>query len=359
MKKDYEVLPITEVKNNDILIEHGGLFRVFNRKVSRAHSPDKYGETVYFESEYLGPYKGSTVSIPAHWRTKDRPWIVQGNKNRPATRIIKKPARKKNPNGGTRNKKIYIPDNSGWGGKRGRWNILNTITGENVTVSGSNSLITKKTKAEAQKLANELNKEIARADVSHKVLRKKNPIGAAKPKGFILVTYNSVYNDVLYALDSMGNRMTFDKKDAKQWKTENGAAAASVKVAKGWGDPVVSFPVNTSVAQIKSVMNVKRAPRKRPQRKKNPANKDYYYVFMRRRGNISYRLNGPMGELFWVNRKSDASPYKTKSGAMKSAEITADRMQTGLEMVFDDIGVMSQATTKAQILKACGYSGKV
>jgi hypothetical protein len=90
VKKDYEVLPVTDVKNNDVLVEHGGLFRVFNRKVSKAHSIDKYGETVYFESEFLGPYKGSVVSIPAHWRTKDRPWIVQGNKLRSAVRIKNK-----------------------------------------------------------------------------------------------------------------------------------------------------------------------------------------------------------------------------------------------------------------------------
>ena len=81
---------------------------------------------------------------------------------------------------------------------------------------------------------------------------KKNPVGAVKSKGFIIASFAPIYNEVVYALDSKGARMDFRKTNAKVWKTENGAGAAAVNIANGWGEPVIVAPVNTSVKQIES-----------------------------------------------------------------------------------------------------------
>ena len=108
-----KVVPVTEARKGQYIIEHGSIFKLKEKEQSKAHPLDEFGPTVWFETEYVGPAFDDLIeSIPSHWRSHERPWVVQGNKLRsvyviPASQVKKKPAaRKSNPKKRTTKKRV-------------------------------------------------------------------------------------------------------------------------------------------------------------------------------------------------------------------------------------------------------------
>ncbi len=83
--KTTEIVTTPELKQGDIVQAHGSLFRLQERNTDdkATRHPDVL-ECIWFRTDYLGPVtwpNGNTAQeqIPAHWRTVDRPWVIQGN----------------------------------------------------------------------------------------------------------------------------------------------------------------------------------------------------------------------------------------------------------------------------------------
>lgn len=89
----YETISVPECNEGDVVLQHGGLFRLQNRR------DWDDGETVTFDGVYLGDtFSDQVCGIPEHWRenkprTTDRGgcnhgyWQVQGNRNAKICRI--------------------------------------------------------------------------------------------------------------------------------------------------------------------------------------------------------------------------------------------------------------------------------
>jgi hypothetical protein len=73
----YTSLNSAQLSVGDIVVCHGGLFKITERHESKSHKND-YGPTWWTKSTFLGLADGFTqCSIPEAWR-KD--WNIQGNK---------------------------------------------------------------------------------------------------------------------------------------------------------------------------------------------------------------------------------------------------------------------------------------
>jgi len=73
----YDMIKSSELKENDLINCHGGLFRCGEVKLSESH-PEEIGPVYYVNAAYEGnAHENGSCSIPEHWYEDG--WLIQGN----------------------------------------------------------------------------------------------------------------------------------------------------------------------------------------------------------------------------------------------------------------------------------------
>ena len=93
-----ETVTMHDLQNDDLILQHGGVFRVINRRVSSGHDNlGPGGACIIFDGVFVGDaFSDTECGIPAYWRENEATkadgsnhgyWTVQGNKLAGVARI--------------------------------------------------------------------------------------------------------------------------------------------------------------------------------------------------------------------------------------------------------------------------------
>ena len=91
-----ETVNMHDLKNDDLILQHGGVFRIINRHVSQGHDNlGPGGACIVFDGIFVGDaFSDTECGIPAYWRENTERtdddhgyWTVQGNKLAGVARI--------------------------------------------------------------------------------------------------------------------------------------------------------------------------------------------------------------------------------------------------------------------------------
>jgi len=168
---------------------------------------------------------------------------------------------------------------------------------------------------------------------------------------YINAVYLPMFTDVGY-VHKNGKDVTWNKSDAKIWKTENGAGAAAVKMQSRFKEPFVTFPKSTSERRIRAAMGSrahnpkKRSAKKKTTRKKNPAKPfiifAYNYKWKADYLRFAYDNKGKFG---LTRDKAKALDFATSKEALEQANRMANQYPPGVA-----IGVMRKSDANREVV---------